>query len=200
MPVQPTVIISAPSTAALSSTPIGPSAPPPNEEVTSTLPAAPTEKDTLSAEELRRLKPLPQQSTRVFCIREGLRYKTIVNLYCALESRNPAQSSYRTRLSEGQVINMARYAEFDLLRRIDRKVISRQMASAPSIILKEYSNGRQEMWRSHTYSSNFSTLISRHQRFVRERLRKNTRGTRSQSPLQIGAFVAVPRGRAGYRY
>jgi len=74
------------------------------------------------------------------------------------------------------------------------------MASAPSLILNEYSTGRQEMWRSYMYSSNFSTLIHRHQKSVRDILRQRRRVTRSRSPQQMVAFVTVPRGRSGYRY
>jgi len=95
---------------------------------------------------------------------------------------------------------MARYAEFDILRGIDRRVIRRQLASVPSLILNEYSTGRQEMWSSFKYSGNFSKLIHRHQRSVREALRQSRRVARSQSPQQVGAFVTVRRGRSGYRY
>ncbi|KAI4611336.1 uncharacterized protein J4E87_010529 [Alternaria ethzedia] len=180
--------------------PVEPSAPTLNEETVSAQAAAQAEEDTLSDEELRELRPLRQQSTRLLCINEDFRFKTLVGLYCALKSRNPAQTSSRTRLPESQLINMARYAEFDILRGIDRRVIRRQLASVPSLILNEYSTRRQEMWSSFKYSSNFSALIHRHQRSVREALRQSRRVTRSQSPQQIGAFVKVPRGRAGYRY
>ncbi|KAI4640606.1 hypothetical protein J4E93_008196 [Alternaria ventricosa] len=171
-----------------------------NEETASAQRAAQAEEDTLSDEELRELRPLRQQSTRLLCINEDFRFKTLVGLYCALKSRNPVQSSLRTRLPESELIHMARHAEFDILRAIDRRVIRRQLASVPSLILNEYSTGRQKMWSSFKYSSNFSKLIHRYQRSVREALRQGRRVNRSQSPQQIGAFVTVPRGRAGYRY
>ncbi|KAI4643962.1 uncharacterized protein J4E78_009743 [Alternaria triticimaculans] len=200
VPVQATAINTAPTPAVLSSTPVKPSVSTLNEETVSAQAAAQAEEDALSDEELRELRPLRQQSTRLLCINEDFRFKTLVGLYCALKSRNPAQSSSRTRLPESQLITMARHAEFDILRGIDRRVIRRQLASVPSLILNEYSTGRQEMWSNIKYSSNFSKLIHRHQRSVREALRQSRRVTRSQSPQQIGAFVKVPRGRAGYRY
>ncbi|KAI4608176.1 hypothetical protein J4E80_009184 [Alternaria sp. BMP 0032] len=186
--------------ATLSSKPVEPSVSTLNEETVSAQAAAQAEEDALSDEELRELRPLRQQSTRLLCINEDFRYKTLVGLYCALKSRNPAQTSSRTRLPESQLINMARYAEFDILRAIDRRVIRRQMASVPSLILNEYSTGRQKMWSSFKYSSNFPTLIHRYQRSVRDILRQTRRVTRSQCPQQVGVFVNVPRGRAGYRY
>ncbi|KAI4913371.1 hypothetical protein J4E85_010825 [Alternaria conjuncta] len=200
LPTQATAIDTASTTAVLSSTPEEPSAPTLNEETISARSVAQAEEDTLSDEELRALRPLRQQSTRLLCINEDFRFKTLVGLYYALKSRNPAQSSSRTRLPESQLISMARYAEFDILRAIDRRLIRRQLASVPSLILNEYSTGRQMMWSSFIYSSNFSALIHRYQRSVRDILRQSRRVTRSQSPQQIGAFVTVPRGRAGYRY
>ncbi|KAI4645389.1 uncharacterized protein J4E79_010928 [Alternaria viburni] len=191
---------SPPNASTPSARPAEPSAPTLNEETVSAQAAAQAEEDALSDEELRALRPLRQQSTRLLCISEDFRFKTLVGLYYALKSRNPAQSSSRTRLPESQLISMARYAEFDILRAIDRRLIRRQLASVPSLILNEYSTGRQMMWSSFIYSSNFSALIHRYQRSVRDILRQSRRVTRSQSPQQIGAFVTVPRGRAGYRY
>ncbi|KAI4906004.1 hypothetical protein J4E90_011002 [Alternaria incomplexa] len=139
---------SPPNVSTSSARPAEQSAPTLNEETVSAQAAAQAEEGALSDEELRELRPLRQQSTRLLCINEDFRFKTLVGLYCALKSRNPAQTSSRTRLPESQLINMARYAEFDILRGIDRKVIRRQLASVPSLILNEYSTGRQEMWSS----------------------------------------------------
>jgi len=200
VPIHGTATDTASTTATLSSKPVEPSVSTLNEETVSAQAATQAEEDALSDEELRELRPLRQQSTRLLCINEDFRFKTLVGLYCALKSRNPAQTSSRTRLPESQLIDMARYAEFDILRGIDRRVIRRQLASVPSLILNEYSTVRQEMWSSFKYSSNFSTLIHRYQRSVRDILRQSRRVTRSQSPQQVEAFVAIPRGRAGYRY
>ena len=200
VPTLATAIDTASTTAVLPSKPVEPSVSTLNEETVSAQAAAQADEDALSDEELRELRPLRQQSTRLLCINEDFRFKTLVGLYCALKSRNPAQSSSRTRLPESELINMARYAEFDILRGIDRRVIRKQMALVPSIILNEYSTGRQEMWRSYTYSSNFSTMIHRYQKSVRDILRQRRRVTRSRYPQQMAAFVTVPRGRSGYRY
>jgi hypothetical protein len=191
---------SARNTAARPSKPAEPTSHAPNQDTVSATSTDQAEEDTLSGEELMKLRTLPQQSTRLLCVSEPLRYKTVVTLYYALKSRNLAPSSCRTRLSESQMIQMARHAEFQILIGIDREIMRKTISHTSSSILSEYSTRRKRLWGKYKHRGSFSVLVRGFQQFVRESMRRGRRSRQQQHPQQVGTMVTRVRGQAGYCY